>query len=216
MSIFIGEQAFARLQIREKMSYRDGSRTTNLVMACNLMFLYSHYRLIGIAHQQATKPMTEQEANERACLLNGLFNADLSGYDFLTTSDTAVDDAIDRYQDFQKLKDKICDGLYLKKEVIDEFCKVVEATFRFPDFAIQKYFPITSICKAIYDYVLGNADYLEMTVRFEHSYGLITKEPMTGADVRKVFIMLQLLLNKYWEVLVDYDMSQTVLDKQTI
>jgi len=39
---------------------------------------------------------------------------------------------------------------------------------------------------------------------------------MTGADVRKVFIMLQLLLNKYWEVLVDYDMSQTVLDKQAI
>ena len=174
------------------------------------MFLYSQYRLIGIAHQQATKPMTEQEANERACLLNGLFNADLNGYDFLTTSETAVDDAIDRYQDFQKLKDKICDGLYLKKEVIDEFCKVVEATFRFPDFAIQKYFPITSICKAIYDYVLGDADYLEMTVRFEHSYGLLTKEPMTGADVRKVFIMLRLLLDKYWEVAVDYDMSQTI------
>ena len=210
MSAWISEQAFSRLQIRDKMSVRDGTRTTNLVMACNLMFLYSHSRLIGIAHQQATKPMTEQEANERACLLNGLFNADLSGYDFLTTSDTAVDDAIDRYQDFQKLKDKICDGLYLKKEVIDEFCKVVEATFRFPDFAIQKYFPITSICKAIYDYVLGDADYLEMTVRFEHSYGLLTKEPMTGADVRKVFIMLRLLLDKYWEVAVDYDMSQTI------
>jgi hypothetical protein len=103
MSAWISEQAFSRLQIRDKMSVRDGTRTTNLVMACNLMFLYSHYRLIGIAHQQATKPMTEEEANERACLLNGLFNADLSGYDFLTTSETAVDDAIDRYQDFQKL-----------------------------------------------------------------------------------------------------------------
>lgn len=216
MSIWISEQAFSRLQIRDKMSVTDGTRTTNLVMACNLMFLYSQYRLIGIAHQQATKPMTEQEANERACLLNGLFNADLNGYDFLTTSETAVDDAIDRYQDFQKLKDKICDGLYLKKEVIDEFCKTVEATFRFPDFAIQKYFPITSICKAVYDYIVGDADYLEMTRRFESSYHLLTKEPMTGADVRKVFIMLQLLLNKYWEVLVDYDMSQTVLDKQAI
>jgi len=84
MSVFIGEQAFSRLQIREKMSMADGTRTTNLVMACNLMFLYSHYRLIGIAHQQAMNPMTEQEANERACLLNSLFNADLSGYDFLT------------------------------------------------------------------------------------------------------------------------------------
>ncbi len=216
MSIWISEQAFSRLQIRDKMSVTDGTRTTNLVMACNLMFLYSQYRLIGIAHQQATKPMTEQEANERACLLNGLFNADLNGYDFLTTSETAVDDAIDRYQDFQKLKDKICDGLYLKKEVIDEFCKMVEATFRFPDFAIQKYFPITSICKAVYDYIVGDADYLEMITRFESSYKLLTKDPITGADVRKVFIMLQLLLNKYWEVLVDYDMSQTVLDKQAI
>ena len=92
---------------------------------------------------------------------------------------------------------------------------IIEATFRFPDFAIQKYFPITSICKSIYDYVLGDVDYHEMTVRFERSYGLITKEPMTGADVRKVFIMLQLLLNKYWEVLVDYDMSQTILDEET-
>ena len=90
MSVFIGEQAFSRLQIREKMSMADGTRTTNLVMACNLMFLYSQYRLIGIAHQQATKPMTEQEANERVCLLNGLFNADLNGYDFLTTSETAA------------------------------------------------------------------------------------------------------------------------------
>ena len=216
MSIWISEQAFSRLQIRDKMSVTDGTRTTNLVMACNLMFLYSQYRLIGIAHQQATNPLSEQEANERACLLNGLFNADLNGYDFLTTSETAVDDAIDRYQDFQKLKDKICDGLYLRKEVIDEFCKMVEATFRFPDFAIQKYFPITSICKAVYDYIVGDADYLEMTRRFESSYNLLTKEPMTGADVRKVFIMLQLLLNKYWEVLVDYDMSQTVLDKQAI
>ncbi len=216
MSIWISEQAFSRLQIRDKMSVTDGTRTTNLVMACNLMFLYSQYRLIGIAHQQATKPMTEQEANERACLLNGLFNADLNGYDFLTTSETAVDDAIDRYQDFQKLKDKICDGLYLKKEVIDEFCKMVEATFRFPDFAIQKYFPITSICKAVYDYIVGDASYIEMITRFERSYSLLTKDPITGADVRKVFIMLQLLLNKYWEVLVDYDMSQTVLDKQAI
>ena len=121
------------------------------------MFLYSQYRLIGIAHQQAMNPLTEKEAEERACLLNGLFNADLNSYDFLTNSDNPVDDAIDRYQDFQKLKDKICDGLYLRKEVIDEWC----------------------------------------------------------ADVRKVFIMLRLLLDKYWEVLVDYDMSQTILDKET-
>ncbi len=97
MSTWISEQAFSRLQIREKMSIPDGTRTTNLVMACHLMFLYSNYRLIGIAHQQATQPMTEQEANERACLLNGLFNADLCGYDFLWNSETAVDDAIDRY-----------------------------------------------------------------------------------------------------------------------
>lgn len=216
MSIWISEQAFSRLQIKDKMSVTDGTRTTNLVMACNLMFLYSQYRLIGIAHQQATNPLSEQEANERACLLNGLFNADLNGYDFLTTSETAVDDAIDRYQDFQKLKDKICDGLYLRKEVIDEFCKMVEATFRFPDFAIQKNFPITSICKAVYDYIVGDADYLEMTRRFENSYNLLTKDPMTGAGVRKVFIMLHLLLDKYWEVLVDYYMSQTILDKQAI
>lgn len=179
------------------------------------MFLYSQYRLIGIAHQQAMNPLTEKEAEERACLLNGLFNADLNSYDFLTNSDNPVDDAIDRYQDFQKLKDKICDGLYLRKEVIDEWCKIVEATFRFPDFAIQKYLPITSICKAVYDYVVGDTSYLEMTIRFERSYGLIMKEPMTGADVRKVFIMLRLLLDKYWEVLVDYDMSQTILDKET-
>ena len=65
MSIWISEQAFSRLQIRDKMSVTDGTRTTNLIMACNLMFLYSHYRLIGIAHQQATKPMTEQEADDR-------------------------------------------------------------------------------------------------------------------------------------------------------
>ena len=212
MSTWISEQAFSRLQIREKMSIPDGTRTTNLVMACHLMFLYSNYRLIGIAHQQATQPMTEQEANERACLLNGLFNADLSGYDFLGNSETAIDDAIDRYQDYEKLKDKVCDGLYLRKEVIDEWCKIIEATFRFPDFAIQKYFPITSICKAVYDYIVGDASYIEMTTRFERSYGLLTKEPLTGADVRNVFIMLHLLLDKYWEVLVDWDMSQTVKD----
>lgn len=76
MSIFIGEQAFSRLQIREKMSMADGTRTTNLVMACNLMFLYSQYRLIGIAHQQATKPMTEQEANERASFFIEHFTAE--------------------------------------------------------------------------------------------------------------------------------------------
>lgn len=144
MSTWISEQAFSRLRIRDKMSVTDGTRTTNVVMACQLMFLYSNYRLIGIAHQQATQPLTEQEANEKVCLLNGLFNVELNGYDFLTTSDTAVDDAIDRYQDYEKLKDKVCDGLYLRKEVIDEWCKIVEATFRFPDFAIQKYFPITS------------------------------------------------------------------------
>lgn len=212
MSIWISEQAFSRLQIRDKMSVPDGTRTTNLVMACHLMFLYSNYRLIGIAHQQATQPMTEQEANERACLLNGLFNADLNGYDFLTNSDTAVDDAIDRYQEYQKLKEKVCDGLYLRKEVIDEWCKIVEATFRFPDFAIQKYFPITSICKALYDYVVGDMDYDGFKGVFERSHELITKDPMTGADIRRVFIMLKLLLEKYWEVLVDYDMSKTVLD----
>ena len=212
MTLWISEQAFSRLQIRDKMSVPDGTRTTNLVMACHLMFLYSNYRLIGIAHQQATQPMTEQEANERACLLNGLFNADLSGYDFLTNSDTAVDDAIDRYQDYEKLKEKVCDGLYLRKEVIDEWCKMVEATFRFPDFAIQKYFPITSICKALYDYIVGDMTYAGFQNVFERSFSLITKDPMTGADVRKVFIMLKLLLEKYWEVLVDYDMSKTVLD----
>lgn len=156
--------------------------------------------------------MTEQEANERACLLNGLFNADLSGYDFLTNSDTAIDDAIDRYQDYEKLKDKVCDGLYLRKEVIDEWCKIVEATFRFPDFAIQKYFPIMSICKALYDYIVGDMPYAAFQNVFERSFSLITKDPMTGADVRKVFIMLKLLLEKYWEVLVDWDMSKTVLD----
>ena len=58
------------------MSMADGTRTTNLVMACNLMFLYSQYRLIGIAHQQATKPMTEQEANERACFFIEHFTAE--------------------------------------------------------------------------------------------------------------------------------------------
>lgn len=212
MTVWISEQAFSRLQIRDKISVPDGTRTTNLVMACHLMFLYSNYRLIGIAHQQATKPLTEQEANERACLLNGLFNADLSGYDFLTNSDTAVDDAIDRYQDYEKLKDKVCDGLYLRKEVIDEWCKIVEATFRFPDFAIQKYFPITSICKALYDYIVGDMTYAGFQNVFERSFSLITKDPMTGADIRRVFIMLKLLLEKYWEVLVDYDMSKTVLD----
>lgn len=212
MSIWISEQAFSRLQIREKMSVPDGTRTTNLVMACHLMFLYSNYRLIGIAHQQATQPLTEQEANERACLLNGLFNADLSGYDFLGDSDTAVDDAIDRYQDYEKLKEKVCDGLYLRKEVIDEWCKMVEATFRFPDFAIQKYFPITSMCKALYDYIVGDMTYAGFQNVFERSFSLITKDPMTGADIRKVFIMLKLLLDKYWEVLVDWDMSQTVKD----
>ncbi len=212
MSTWISEQAFSRLQIRDKMSVPDGTRTTNLVMACHLMFLYSNYRLIGIAHQQATQPMTEHEANERACLLNGLFNADLSGYDFLGNSETAFDDAIDRYQDYQKLKDKVCDGLYLRKEVIDEWCKIVEATFRFPDFAIQKYFPITSICKALYDYIVGDMTYAGFQNVFERSFGIITKDPMTGADIRKVFIMLKLLLDKYWEVLVDWDMSQTVND----
>lgn len=212
MNIWISEQAFSRLQIRDKMSVPDGTRTTNLVMACHLMFLYSNYRLIGIAHQQATKPLTEQEANERACLLNGLFNADLNGYDFLTNSDTAVDDAIDRYQEYQRLKDKVCDGLYLRKEVIDEWCKMVEATFRFPDFAIQKYFPITSICKALYDYIVGDMTYAGFRNVFERSFSIITKDPMTGADVRKVFIMLKLLLERYWEVLVDYDMSQSVID----
>ena len=212
MTVWISEQAFSRLQIRDKISVPDGTRTTNLVMACHLMFLYSNYRLIGIAHQQATKPLTEQEANERACLLNGLFNADLSGYDFLTNSDTAVDDAIDRYQDYEKLKDKVCDGLYLRKEVIDEWCKIVEATFRFPDFAIQKYFPITSICKALYDYIVGDMTYAGFQNVFERSFSLITKDPMTGADIRRVFIMLKLLLDKYWEVLVDYDMSQTTKD----
>lgn len=213
MSTWISEQAFSRLQIRDKMSVTDGTKTTNLVMACQLMFLYSNYRLIGIAHQQATQPLTEQEANEKACLLNGLFNAGLNGYDFLTTSDTAIDDAIDRYQDYEKLKDKVCDGLYLRKDVIDEWCKIVEASFRFPDFAIQKYFPITSICKALYDYVIGDMSYAEFQNVFERSFSLITKDSLTGADIRKVFILLRLLLEKYWEVLVDWDLSQTIKDK---
>ncbi len=213
MSTWISEQALSRLRIRDKMSVTDGTRTTNVVMACQLMFLYSNYRLIGIAHQQATQPLTEQEANEKACLLNGLFNVELNGYDFLTTSDTAVDDAIDRYQDYEKLKDKVCDGLYLRKEVIDEWCKIVEATFRFPDFAIQKYFPITSICKALYDYIIGDMSHAEFQNIFERSFSLITKDSLTGADIRKVFILLRLLLEKYWEVLVDWDMSQTIEDK---
>ncbi len=36
------------------------------------------------------------------------------------TNGQNADTVIDRYNDFQKLKDKICDGMYLRKEIIDE------------------------------------------------------------------------------------------------
>ena len=134
----------------------------------------------------------------------------------LGNNENAVDEAIDRYLDYQKLKDNVCEGMYLKKEVVDEWCKVIEGTFGFPDFAIQKYFPITNMCKAVYDYVKMDASYTEMKRRFEQSYSLLTRDPITGSDVRKVFIMLQLLLNMYWEIAVDYDMSQTIFDKDNI
>ncbi len=77
------------------------------------MFLYSEYRLIGITHQQVINPLTLEEANDRACLLNGLYNADLNGGDFMTNGLTS-DDVIDRYLDYLKMKDKICHGMYLR------------------------------------------------------------------------------------------------------
>lgn len=55
----------------------------------------------------------------------------------------AVDEAIDSHLDYQKLKDNVCEGMYLKKEVVDEWCKMIEVTFRFPDFAIQKWMRAT-------------------------------------------------------------------------
>jgi len=190
------------------MPYKDEGRSSNCAMACNLMFLYSQYRLIGITHQQVINPLTFKEASERACLLNGLYNADLDVGDFMTKGLTS-DDVIDRYNDFQKLKDKICDGMYLRKEIIDEWCKVIEASpLRFPDFVIQKYFPITGMAKAIYDYITGDSSYEQMKTAFEQSHRIITKEQLTGADVRRVFELLQILLEKYCEVLVDNDMAK--------
>ncbi len=125
------------------------------------------------------------------------------------TNGLTADDVIDRYNDFQKLKDKICDGMYLKKEIIDEWCKVIEASpLRFPDFAIQKYFPVTGMVKAIYDYITGDSSYEQMKAAFEASHRIITKEALTGTDVRRVFEALQILLEKYCEVLVDNDMAK--------
>ncbi len=153
MSTFLPKETFSRLRLHQNMPYKDEVMSSNLAMACNLMFLYSQYRLIGITHQQIIKPLTLEQATERACLLNGLFNADLNGGDFMTNGLTS-DDVIDRYQDYQKMKEKICDGMYLRKNFIDEWCKIIEASpLRFPDFAIQKYFPITGMVKAIYDYI---------------------------------------------------------------
>ncbi len=214
MSTILPEDTISRLRLHPNMPFKDSVRSSNCAMACNLMFLYSQYRLIEITHQQVIKPLTFEEANERACLLNGLFNTDLNGGDFMTDGLTS-DDVIDRYQDYQKMKDKICDGMYLRKDVIDEWCKVIEVSpLRFPDFAIQKYFPITGIVKAIYDYITGDASYEQMKAAFEQSHKIITKEPLTGADVRRVFEVLQILLEKYCEVLVDNDMAQTVHNKE--
>ncbi len=209
MSTFVSELSFSLLKLRENMPYKDNIRSSNLAMACNLMFLYSQYRLIGITHQQVINPLTLEEANDRACLLNGLYNADLNGGDFMTNGLTS-DDVIDRYNDFQKLKDKICDGMYLRKDLIDEWCKIIEASpLRFPDFAIQKYFPLTGMVKAIYDYITRDASYEQMKAAFEASHKIITKEALTGADVRRVFEVLQILLEKYCEVLVDNDMAKS-------
>ncbi len=125
-------------------------------------------------------------------------------------NDLTSDDVIDRYLDYQKLKDKICDGMYLNKEVIDEWCKTIEASpLRFPDFAIQKYFPITGMVKAIYDYITGDSSYEQMITAFELSHRIVTKEPLTGADVRRVFGLLQILLEKYCKVLVEHDMAKS-------
>jgi len=208
MSVFVREQDFSRLQLSENKPYKDSVRSSNCAMACNLMFLYSQYRLIGIIHQQVINPLTMEDANDKACLLNGLFNADLNGGDFMTNGLTS-DDVIDRYQDYQKMKDKICDGMYLRKDLIDEWCKIIEVSpLRIPDFVIQKYFPVTGMVKAIYDYITRDASYEQMKAAFEQSHKIITKEPLTGADVRRVFELLQILLEKYCEVLVDNDMAK--------
>ncbi len=214
MSIFIQKEIFSRLRLSNGMSYKDSVRSSNCAMACNLMFLYSQYRLIEITHEQVINPLTLEQATERACLLNGLYNADLNGRDFMTNGRT-FDDVIDRYNDFQKMKDKICDGMYLRKDLIDEWCKVIEASpLRFPDFAIQKYFPIIGMAKAVYDYITGDASYEQMKTAFEQSHKIITKEQLTGAGVRRVFELLQILLEKYCEVLVDNDMAQTAPNKE--
>ncbi len=91
---------------------------------------------------------------------------------------------------------------------------VIACNLRFPDFTIQNYFPITGMVKAIYDYITRHASYEQMKAAFEQSHKIITKEPLTGADVRKVFEVLQILLEKYCEVLVDNDMVQTVPNKE--
>ncbi len=203
MSTFLSENTFSRLRLRQNMPYKDEVRASNLVLACNLMFLYSQYRLIGITHEQVINPLTYERASERACLLN----ANLTPEDLLPNG-LNTDDVIDRYQDYQKLKDKMCDGIYIRKDIIDEWCKIIEASIRFPDFAIQKYFPMTSMAKAVYEYISGDSTYDQMKLSFEQSYGIITKDPMTGADVRRIFVMLKILLEKYVELLVDYDMAK--------
>ncbi len=214
MGIFLSEQDFSRLQLSENKPYKDSVRSSNCAMACNLMFLYSQYRLIGIIHQQVINPLTIEDANDKACLLNGLYNTDLNGGDFMT-NDLTSDDVIDRYLDYQKMKDKICDGMYLRKDLIDEWCKTIEASpLRFPDFAIQKYFPITGMVKAIYDYITRDASYEQMITAFELSHRIVTKEPLTGADVRRVFGLLQILLEKYCEVLVEHDMARSIETKK--
>ncbi len=50
-----------RLRLRQNMPYKDEVRSSNCAMACNLMFLYSQYRLIGITHQQVISPLTFEE-----------------------------------------------------------------------------------------------------------------------------------------------------------
>ncbi len=83
MSIFISEDLFSRLRLRKNMPYKDEVRVSNCVMACNLMFLYSQYRLIEITHQQVINPLTIEQANEKASLLNGLYNVDLNSSDLI-------------------------------------------------------------------------------------------------------------------------------------
>ncbi len=97
MSTFISKQDFLRLRLRQNTPYKDNIRSSNCAMACNLMFLYSQYRLIGITREQLIEPLTFEEANERACLLNGLYNADLNG---------GINSTLSRKCFFNKLKNR--------------------------------------------------------------------------------------------------------------